>query len=145
MKRTVEEQFRTLCIVWAVLLLAQFMFLFVLSQAKSEVFRFDLTQPILGKNPAVVIGFAAMALVNLAISFVIKKRCFDQAIADKNPRLVQSGIIIACAFCEAVSIFGMLLAFLFAYPYFFIWFGLGILGILSHIPRRKDLYAAVGS
>ena len=53
----------------------------------------------------------------------------DRAIVEKKPQLVQTGIIIGCAFCEAISIFGMVLAFLFAYQYFFVWFGLGILGI----------------
>ncbi len=144
MKRTVEEQFRTLAIVWGVLLLSQFMFVFVLSQAKPEVFKFDANAPVLGGNAAIVIVMALLALVNFALSHVIKRRCFEQAIVEKKPQLVQTGIIIGCAFCEAISIFGMVLAFLFAYPYFFVWFGLGILGILSHIPRRKDLYAAAG-
>jgi F0F1-type ATP synthase membrane subunit c/vacuolar-type H+-ATPase subunit K len=144
MKRTVEEHFRTLCIVWAVLLLSQFMFVFVLSQAKAEVFKFDPSEPVLGKAPAFVIGLALLAIVNLIMSHVIKRRCFLEAVERKKTQLVQTGIIIACAFCEAISIFGMVLAFAFSYQYFFLWFLLGILGIFSHIPRRKDLYAAVG-
>lgn len=144
MKRTVEEHFRTLCIVWAVLLLSQFMFVFVLSQAKADVFKFDPAAPVLGTSPAIVIGLALLAIVNLIVSHVIKRRCFLEAIERKSTQLVQTGIIIACAFCEAISIFGMVLAFAFSYQYFFVWFLLGILGIFSHIPRRKDLYAAVG-
>jgi hypothetical protein len=144
MSRTVEEYFRTLAIVWAVLLLSQFMFIFVLSQAKREVFSFDMTAPVIDQNAPFVILLGVLALVNLALSHVIKRRCFEQAIFERRPQLVQTGVVVACAFCEAISIFGMLLAFLFSYQYFFIWFALGILGIISHIPRRKDLYAAAG-
>ncbi len=144
MKRTVEEKFRTLAIVWAVLLLSQFMFLFVLSQTKPEAFRIDLSAPILDQNAVMVITFAMLALLNFALSHIVKRRCFEQAIVEKKPQFVQTGIIIACAFCEAISIFGMVLAFLFSYPYFFLWFGLGIVGIISHVPRRKDLYSAAG-
>lgn len=143
--RTVEEYFRTLAIVWAVLLLSQFMFLFVLSQAKPEVFKFDLTRPVIDANAPFVIGLGVFAIINLILSHIIRRRCVEQALIEKKPQLVQTGVVVGCAFCEAVSIFGMLLAILFAYPYFFVWFILGILGILSHIPRRKDLYAAIGS
>lgn len=140
--RNVEHLFRTLAIVWAILLLSQFMFIFVLTQAKPELFKFDFTAPILGENAIFVIAFAMMAIINLVISFVIRKRCNEQAIAEQKPSLVQTGLVIACAFCEAISLFGMVLAFAFSYQYFFAWFALGIFGILLHFPRRADLIAA---
>ncbi|HNQ15029.1 MAG TPA: hypothetical protein PKM58_05665 [Pyrinomonadaceae bacterium] len=142
--KTLEDLFRTISIVWAVLLLSQFMFLFVLSQAAPDALKFDPAAPVLGENAVFIIAFAFLAIVNLVLSHVIKRRSFEQALVDKNPKLVQTGIIIGCAFCEAVSIFGMVLALVFSYQYFFVWFILGIAGIVSHIPRRKDLYAAGG-
>ncbi len=142
--KTIEDLFRTISIVWAVLLLSQFMFLFVLTQAAPEALKFDPATPVLGENAVFIIAFAFLAIINLALSHVIKRRAFEQAIIDKRPQLVQTGIIIGCAFCEAISIFGMVLAILFNYQYFFVWFIVGIGGIVSHIPRRKDLYAAGG-
>lgn len=140
--RNVEHLFRTLAIVWGVLLLSQFMFIFVLMQAKPELFKFDWTAPILDENAIFVVAFAMMAVFNLVLSFIIKKRCYEQAVAEQKPSLVQTGLVIACAFCEAISLFGMVLAFAFSYQYFFAWFALGIFGILLHFPRRADLIAA---
>jgi len=37
---------------------------------------------------------------------------------------------------------GIVLAFAFAYQYFFAWFALGIIGILLHYPRRDDIVSA---
>ena len=51
-------------------------------------------------------------------------------------------LIIALALCEASSLIGLTLAFAFDYQYFFIWFALGILGVLLHLPRQNDLLAA---
>jgi hypothetical protein len=118
------------------------MFIFVLTQAKTELFKFDSTAPILGENAIFVIPFAILAFVNLGLSFIIRKRCNEQAVVEQNPRLVQTGLVIACAFCEAISLLGMVLAFAFSYHYFFAWFALGIFGILLHFPRRADLIAA---
>jgi hypothetical protein len=56
--------------------------------------------------------------------------------------MVQTGLIIAVALCEASSLFGLTLAFAFDYQYFFLWIILGILGIALHFPRRSELHAA---
>lgn len=140
--RNVEHLFRTLAIIWGILLLSQFMFIFVLTQATPELFKFDFSAPIFDENAIFVVAFAVMAIFNLVLSFVIKKRCYEQAAAEQKPQLVQTGLVIACAFCEAISLFGMVLAFAFSYKYFFAWFALGVFGILLHFPRRADLFAA---
>lgn len=142
MTRDVDHSYRTLLIVWMVLLLSQFMFIFVLSQAKPAVFQSDPSAPILGPNAPFVIGLGILAVVNLIVSHIIRARCLEQAVVEQRLQLVQTGVVIGCAFCEAISIFGMLLAFLFDYKYFYLWFALGILGILSHFPRKKHLEAA---
>lgn len=137
-----EQNYKTLVIIWAALLFSQIMLLVVVFFAKPEVFRFDSAKPLLGENAVLIIAFAFVALANLAFSFVMKKRAFQQAIEKQQIAYVQTGLILAYAFCEATSLLGIVLAFAFSYQYFFVWFALGIIGVGLHFPRREDVIAA---
>ncbi len=136
------EQYKTLVIIWAAILMSQFMFLLVLFFTKKELFEFRLDQPFTGQSGAMIMGFAAVAITCVAFSFAFKRRFFERSVEQQEPQLVQTGTIIALALCEASSLIGMCLAFAFDYQYFFIWFILGIAGMLFHFPRRDDLLAA---
>lgn len=137
-----EQSYKTIMLIWLALLASQAMFVVVIFFAKPEVFRFDFSRPLFGDNAPVVIGFALLAVTNFGLSFVMKKRAFEQAVEKQQIAYVQTGLILACAFCEAISLLGMVLAFAFSYQYFFVWFALGILGFLLHFPRRDDVIAA---
>jgi F0F1-type ATP synthase membrane subunit c/vacuolar-type H+-ATPase subunit K len=139
---SVEQSYRTLTLLWFALLSSQIMFLFIMYFTRPDVFRIDLSRPLLGDNAVVIIVFAVLALVNLALSFVMKKRSYEQAVAEQKIAYVQTGLIIACALCEAISLLAMVLVFAFSYQYFFLWSALGILGIFLHFPRRDDVIAA---
>ena len=138
----IEQNYKTLVTIWAALLFSQVMLLVVVFFAKPEVFKFDFTKPFLGENAVIIIAFAFVALANLALSFIMKKRSFEQAVEKQQMAFVQTGLILAYAFCEATSLLGIVLAFAFSYQYFFVWFALGILGIILHFPRRDDVVAA---
>ena len=140
--QNVEGQYRIMAIIWFNLLISQLLFLVVIYFAKPEVFRFDFSKPLLGDNGMIIGIFALLAISNLALSFVFRKKYLNQAIAEQKPALVQTAMIIACALCEAVSLFGLVLAFAFSSQYFFLWFALGILGTILHFPRRENLIAA---
>ncbi|MBK9162903.1 MAG: hypothetical protein IPM21_03185 [Acidobacteria bacterium] len=56
---------------------------------------------------------------------------------------VMTGLIVACAVCESISLMGFVLAIAFGYQYFFFWFIIGIIGIFMHFPRRQHLLEAV--
>jgi hypothetical protein len=99
-------------------------------------------QGILGEYPPIILGAMGLAVANLAVSIFLRRRANEQAIDDQNVKLVQTGLVVACALCESISIIGMVLAVAFAYPYFYLWFALGILGIFLHFPRRKHLLDA---
>ncbi len=142
MSKNIEQSYRTLAIIWFALLSSQVMFLIVVFLSKPDLFRFDSGKPILGENASIVIAFAFLALTNFALSFVMKKRSFEQGIAEQKIAYVQTGLILACAFCEAISLLGIVLAFAFSYQYFFVWFAVGLLGIILHFPRRDAVIAA---
>ena len=135
-------QYQTLVIIWAAILILQLMFILVLFFTKKELFEFTFDQPIAGLSGSMILGFAVAAITCVGFSFAFKRRFFERAVAEQNPALVQTGIIIALALCEASSLIGMCLAFAFDYQYFFAWFALGILGVLFHFPRQTDLLAA---
>jgi len=142
MSQNVEQSYKTLVIIWFALLMSQVMFLVIIFFTKPELFRFDLSKSPLGENAVIVLAFAALAITNFALSFIMKKRSYDQAVEKQQIALVQTGLILACAFCEAISLLGIVLAFAFSYQYFFVWIIFGIIGILLHFPKRDDVVAA---
>ena len=138
----VEGQYKTLAIIWFALLVSQIMLVVVIFFVKPEIFRFDFSKPLLGENAMMVVMFALLAISNLVLSFVLSKKYNNQAIAEQKPALVQTAMILGCALCEAVSLFGVVMAFAFSYQYFFLWFALGIMGTILHFPKRDNLIAA---
>ena len=139
----IEAQYRTLTVIWAALFASQFLFLLIIFIVKPEVYRFDLSKPFLPENASVAVLVLAFLCASLFLmSFFIKKKFLKQAIAEQSAAQVQTAMIVACAMCEAISLFGFVLAFAFDYQYFFLWFALGILGFILHFPKRDNLIAA---
>ena len=141
-KINVEQMYRTLAILWFTLFISQVLFLVVIFLTKPELFRFDFSKSLLDKNAIIIIIFALAAILNIAISFFLKKKYLNQAVADRNIHFVQTALIVGCALCESVSLFGMMLAFVADYQYFFLWFILGTGATIFHFPRRDNLIAA---
>jgi len=137
-----EGAYGTLLTIWAALLMSQFMFLVIVFFTKPELFKFDLTKPLLGENAAIVVALAAISLADLVISIVLRKKFVERSVTEQNIGLVQTGMIVGCSLAEAISLFGLLLAFAFDYQYFFLFSMLGIIGILLHFPKRGDIHAA---
>ncbi len=137
-----EQAYTTLMIIWFALLVSQGIFVVVIFFAKPELFRFDLTQPLLGNNAAVIGVLTLVALSAFVTSFMIRRRFLAQSVDEQRIELVQTALIAGCSFCEAASIIGVLLAFVFSYPYFFFFSILGIVGAALHFPRRDNVHAA---
>ena len=141
-KPDIDQLFRTMAIIWFVLLMSQFALVGVAYSIAGDALQTNVEQGFLGAYPPVVFCAIMLAVSNLAISFFMRRRANEQAVADQNVKYVQTGLVIACAFCESISIIGMVLAIAFAYPYFYLWFAVGILGIFLHFPRRQHLLDA---
>ena len=141
-KPNIVAQYQTLLIIWAAILMSQVMFLLVIFLTKGELFEFRFDQPFTGQSGTMILGFAVAALTCVGLSFAFKRRFIERAVAEQDPKLVQTGTIIALVLCEASSLIGLCLAFAFDYQYFFAWFVLGIAGMLFHFPRQNDLLAA---
>jgi len=135
-------QQQTMSVLWAALLFSQLLFVVLIFFTKRELFDPRALGPVLGNNAPIIIAFGAVALAVVAASFVLRKQNINKAIETQNVMFVQTGLIIGCALCEASSLLGVMLAFAFNYHYFFLWIGLGVVGMLFHFPRRADIEAA---
>jgi F0F1-type ATP synthase membrane subunit c/vacuolar-type H+-ATPase subunit K len=138
----IQPLYNTNIIIWAAFLMSQFIFLAVLFLVRKELFGFDFTKSVLGEEPVVIIIIGLMAVFNFGLSFYMRSQMTQNAITSQSPGGVQSAAIIGLAFCESVGIFGFVLAFMFDYTYFIVFFGLSILGILLHFPKRDNFIAA---
>ena len=137
-----EEAYRTLAIIWFALFMSQFVFLVVIYFSKPELLKFDFTEPFLGENAVVIILLAFLAISNLIISFFLSKRFINEAIEKQSIAFVQRAMVVGLALCESISLFGLVLAFVFNYQYFFVWIAVGILGMLFHFPKRENIHLA---
>ena len=141
-KPDIDQLYRTLAIIWLVLLFSQFALFGVAWSIGRAAAAANIEHGFLSSMPLIIIGAAVLALTNLVISIVIRRRSIEQSVAEQNVKYVQTGLIIGCALCESISLIGMVLLLAFAYPYFYYWFALGIIGIFLHFPRRQNLIDA---
>ena len=141
-KTDTEPIYKTLMLIWFAMLMSQVMFVVMAFVVKPELLAFDMTKPVLGDNPAMVGLFAAAAFGDIIISLFFRKKFLEKSIAEQNVGAVQTALIIGCALAEAVSLFGLILAFAFNYQYFFLFSALGVIGVILHFPRRNDVEAA---
>lgn len=142
MKQNVEQLYKTNLVLWSAFLLSQSVFFMVLYFAKPELFKFDFTKPLFGENFIVVVIFGFIAVTNLFVGLFLRMQAVQRAIDEQTPMTLQSGLILGLAFCESLSILGLVLAFAFNYQYFFLWFILAIIGMFLHYPRRQNYHDA---
>ena len=138
----VGQFYNNLVFIWLALFVSQFVFLIVVYFVEPKAFEFDFSKPVLDQNSIIIIIFAAAAIFNIFLSVILKKRFLDQSVNDQNVAFVQTAMIVGCALCETVTLFGLMLAFIAQYQYFFAWFALGMLGMLFHFPLRKNVINA---
>lgn len=141
-KPNFEVIHKNMAMIWLALFSAQVMFIVVALVAKPELARFDLSRPLLGREPLVIMIFGLLALSLIGTSFVLKSVFYKRAVAEQQPALVQTGMIVACAMCEAASLFGVVLGFSYTYQYFFLFIVAGMAGMAFHFPSRQVLMNA---
>jgi hypothetical protein len=143
--KRINVEYKTLVVLWFALLSSQILFLVVVYLAKPELFAFDPSRSLLTDEPLITLVFGGIALVFLILSFVLSQQHMRRAIRDKDAGCVQTGLVLGCALSEIPSILGLILAFVFSHPYFYLWIILGAVGILLHFPRKSNLDAAFDS
>ena len=140
----INVEYNTLLMTWVALLNSQIVFLVLIYFIKPHLFAFDPTRSPFSEQPVITTVFALIAIVFFVLSFVLSRQHMQRAVQDQDAGCVQTGLILGCALSEVPSILGVILAFVFDHPYFYLWIALGIIGILFHFPRKGNLYAAAG-
>ena len=140
--RPMQVEYKTLVIIWFALLTSQVIFLLLVYFLKPELFVMDAATSLLADQPVITLVFAALALVFVILSFVLSRQHMRRAIEDQDAGCVQTGLVLGCALSEVPSLLGLVLAFAFDHPYFYLWIALGAFGILLHFPRKDNLDAA---
>lgn len=138
----IEAEYKTNVMTWALFLASQIMFAVVIFFVNPELYKFEFSKPFLEPSIATIGGFALSAVLAVVFSFAFRRRLEERAIDQREPDLVRNGLIIALAFCEASTLFGVALAIGFEHQYFFLWIILAITAIVFHFPRRTAIAAA---
>ena len=140
--KPIEVKYETLVTLWFALLTSQVLFVVLVYFIKPGLLTFDFSRSFFGDSPLVTFVFAAIAIVFFILSFVLSRQHMRRAERDQDAGCVQTGLVLGCALAEVPSLLGLVLAFAFDHPYFYLWIVLGIIGVLAHFPRRGNLIAA---
>jgi hypothetical protein len=130
----VDARYRTMLIIWLAILMSlstMFALTFVIERSGPQ-----------SDAPFLVWTLMALGFLLFGLSFLLKRRLLAQSAREQKPELVQSAMILAVAMCEAIGMFGLLIYFVGASSYYYLFFILSALGILLHMPRREQLLAA---
>ncbi|HKP68743.1 MAG TPA: hypothetical protein VJV05_05645 [Pyrinomonadaceae bacterium] len=141
--KPIQVEYQTLVVVWLALLVSQVLFFAIVWFVKPYIFQHETPPPFFGTMPLVILVFSISAIAFLLLSFVLSRQHMQRAARDQDASCVQTGLILGCALSEIPSILGLVLAFAFDYPYFYVWIALGTLGMLLHFPRKGNLDAAM--
>jgi hypothetical protein len=132
-KTKLDAQYRTLLILWMA-----FLSMFVVYYFLLVAIGWHATQ----ENRQLTIFFNVLSPLLVAVSFVVKRKFLSRSVETQDPRLVNTGFIVAAAFCEAGALVGLLDALAAQDRYYFLLIGFAMLGLVLHFPRRAQLEAA---
>ena len=82
----------------------------------------------------IVLLVVAMGLV--AGSLVVRNRLTAKTPPD--PKRLRSGYVASLAMCEAAAIFGLVIRFTFGSPQYYLFFLIGLIGMLLNYPRKNS-------
>lgn len=133
-----EKVYKTSQVIWIATLMSQIVFPAFVLAGKPNLLRLDLSGLILGSNATFVLALAAVSILSLTLSFVLKKKFLAQAIAETKPSLFITATIVSVALAEVSSLIGLLLALAFNYQFFFVFSALGIIGTVLHFPKGDE-------
>jgi hypothetical protein len=129
----VDAQYRTMLILWFAFLSTIVMY-FVISLV--------VPRPEEAENRMLTLVFSAMSAFLVVVSFVVKRKFLSRSVDEHQVRLVNTGFVLAAAFCEGSALLGLLDLFVARDRYYFILMVFSFVGMLFHFPKRSHLIAA---
>lgn len=89
-----------------------------------------------------IVALTAVGAFLVVLSFVVKRKFLQRSVKQQDLGLVQQGLVIACAMCEASALVGLLEHFVLGNHEYYVMFLLAAGGTLLHLPRSEHLLAA---
>lgn len=131
---TVDSALRISTVIWGAMIVTQGLFVVLtFIQPKRE------TEP---ADPTMGYALLAVALMVAVTSYVIKGQLLAKAAAKRELQAVQAAMVVCFAMCETVGILGIITFFVFGFKYYLAFFGISVLALLGHMPRRAQFEAA---
>lgn len=94
------------------------------------------------ENRLLTILFNAAGAFLVVVSFAVKRNFLSRSVELQQVPLVNTGFILAAAFCEAAALLGLLDLLVAQDRYYFVLIALAFVGLLLHFPRRSYLESA---
>lgn len=133
---TVDSALQITRIIWGAFVMTQgLFFLLAVTQPGAKVLA----------DPVVTWTLLAVAMMLVPVSWVVKNRLLAQAAERQIIQGVQQAVIVALAICEVAGIMGIVDHFMFGSKFYFLFFIVAVLAILSHLPSRAQFEAAAGT
>lgn len=130
----IENGYRVLVIIWFAILSSAVLF-FLLT--------FVIPRPVsFESGPMLAWILVGAGVMMAALSFVLKKKFFEQAERKQQQQLVHTGYIIAFAMSEMPGLLGLLAYFLTPEFHHYLLFAISVVFMFAHYPRRDHLRAA---
>jgi hypothetical protein len=133
---SVDERYRMLLMIWFALLSSVgtffFVTLFIPGSAGDDV----------DTNGTLTLALAAVGILMVIVSFIVKQKIVAQAAVKRDLKLVQTGYIVALALCEMAALPGLILYVVLGARHYYLLFIISALGVILHLPRREHLLNA---
>ncbi|HEV7797019.1 MAG TPA: hypothetical protein VGO73_02595 [Pyrinomonadaceae bacterium] len=138
MEIDLNTRYQTMIILWFALLMSVVMF-FVFSFFAAPRITHDPTN---SSRAILIFGLTALGTFLVVMSFVVKGKLLERSVDKQDINLVQKGLVVACAMCEASAMLGLLERFVVGNRESYLLFVIAIVGTAAHFPRRSQLEAA---
>lgn len=89
------------------------------------------------ENRLLTFLLSAFSALLVVVSFAIKRKFLARAEETQEVRLVNTGFVLATAFCEAAALLGLLDLLVAQDRYYVVLIALAFVGLLLHFPRRS--------
>lgn len=124
---TPEAEQRSKLIMWIVMLMSVGAYYLVARM---------VPPPQVAPNPILFPVFLALACINAGGSFALKALFEARARRENRPALRRTGFLIALVLCETAALYGVVIWFLTASPYYYVLLLIGGVAMLLHFPGR---------
>jgi hypothetical protein len=131
--QNVEAQYRSLIILWTVLFMSAlgFLLLSLLSHSSDAE-----------ENPVITIVLIGFSLSNASLSFRFKRIFLRKSVESRDLQFVIRAYILALVLCGTSTCFGVLIHFITGSVFYYVAFGIGIVGMVLHFPKKQHLFDA---